>query len=307
MATNDFLPFATGGAANVLTQAQWAALSALLNGFQSGIADSKSINKAFRQSSIMSAVLAQFIVDETGANATDDGTTATLLANLKNATSGRLINVQVFDTVGANTYTKTSGATYAIADVQGGGGQGGGSPATGASTVGFGSGGHSGAGLVGKFSLSGVINLAVTVGAGGQGGAAGAAGGTGGTSSVGALITCPGGAGGGALGPTAGPAINGNTAALPIPTASGSVQIISQQGGNSGMSGVVINAGAGYSGAGGLSPRYGGGTSVTNGTGPGNPGQQVGQGGSGAFTAVSGAAQVGGAGTRGKVIIYEYA
>lgn len=82
MATNDFLPFATGGAANVLTQAQWAALGALLNGFQSGIADSKSINKAFRQSSIMSAVLAQFIVNQTGQNATDDGTTATLIANL---------------------------------------------------------------------------------------------------------------------------------------------------------------------------------------------------------------------------------
>lgn len=82
MATNDFLPFATGGSANVLTQAQWAALSALLNGFQSGVADSKSINKAFRQSSIMSSVLAQFIVAQTGQNAVDDGTTATLLANL---------------------------------------------------------------------------------------------------------------------------------------------------------------------------------------------------------------------------------
>lgn len=85
MATNDFLTFATGGSANVLTQAQWAALSALLNGFQSGVADSKSINKAFRQSSIMSSVLAQFIVAQTGQNAVDDGTTATLLANLLSA------------------------------------------------------------------------------------------------------------------------------------------------------------------------------------------------------------------------------
>jgi hypothetical protein len=82
MATNDFLPFATGGSANVLTQAQWAALSALTNGFQSGVADSKSLNKAWRQSSIMSAVLAQFIVNQTGQNATDDGTTATLITNL---------------------------------------------------------------------------------------------------------------------------------------------------------------------------------------------------------------------------------
>ncbi|RQZ27474.1 hypothetical protein DIE16_31370 [Burkholderia sp. Bp9090] len=37
----------------------------------------------WRQSSIMSAVLAQFISDRTGQNAVDDGTTATLLANLK--------------------------------------------------------------------------------------------------------------------------------------------------------------------------------------------------------------------------------
>lgn len=82
MATNDFLPFATGGSANVLTQAQWAALASVSTGFQSGLADSKSVNKAWRQSSIMSAVVAQFIVNQTGQNATDDGTTATLLTNL---------------------------------------------------------------------------------------------------------------------------------------------------------------------------------------------------------------------------------
>jgi hypothetical protein len=106
MATNDFLPFATGGSANVLTQAQWAALAALLNGFQSGVADSKSINKAFRQSSIMSAVLAQFIADQSGQNSVDDGTTATLEANLlaaiKNATKQTII---LTDTGVANAYT----------------------------------------------------------------------------------------------------------------------------------------------------------------------------------------------------------
>lgn len=82
MATNDFLPFATGGSANVLTQAQWVAYTSLLNGFQSGVAQSNAVNKAIRQSSIMAAVLGQFIANTTGQNATDDGTTATLLANL---------------------------------------------------------------------------------------------------------------------------------------------------------------------------------------------------------------------------------
>ncbi|WP_254211201.1 hypothetical protein, partial [Burkholderia multivorans] len=54
-------------------------------GFQSGTAQSAQLNKVWRQSSIMAAVLGQFIVDLTGQDAIDDGTTATLLANLKMA------------------------------------------------------------------------------------------------------------------------------------------------------------------------------------------------------------------------------
>jgi len=82
---NDFLPFATGAGANVLTQSQYAALSAVSTGYQSGVAQSAALNKTWRQSSIMSAVLAQFIVNQTGQNAVDDGTTAALLANLTSA------------------------------------------------------------------------------------------------------------------------------------------------------------------------------------------------------------------------------
>lgn len=80
---NDFLPFAVGSGANVLTQAQYAALTSLLqNGFTAGIAPSVQLNKVWRQSSIMASVIAQFIAQQTGQNAIDDGTTATLLANL---------------------------------------------------------------------------------------------------------------------------------------------------------------------------------------------------------------------------------
>lgn len=82
MATSDFLPFATGGGANVVSQAAYAALPAVSTGYQSGVAQSAQLNKTWRQSSIMAAVLAQFIVQQTGQNATDDGTTAALLANL---------------------------------------------------------------------------------------------------------------------------------------------------------------------------------------------------------------------------------
>ncbi|WP_310681074.1 hypothetical protein, partial [Burkholderia multivorans] len=86
MATqNDFLPFATGPGANVVDQATYAALGALTTGFLSGTAQSTQLNKVWRQSSIMAAVIAQFIVAQTGQAAVDDGTTATLLANFTKA------------------------------------------------------------------------------------------------------------------------------------------------------------------------------------------------------------------------------
>jgi len=83
MATNDFLAFAGSGGANVITQATYASLSSLLaNGFSSGVAQSDQLNKVWRQSSIMAAVMGALINDVTGQNATDDGTTTTLTSNL---------------------------------------------------------------------------------------------------------------------------------------------------------------------------------------------------------------------------------
>ncbi|WP_256976294.1 hypothetical protein [Burkholderia sp. AU28863] len=82
---NDFLPFATGPGANVVDQATYAALTALATGFLSGTAQSVQVNKVWRQSSIMAAVIAQFIVAQTGQAAVDDGTTPTLLANFTKA------------------------------------------------------------------------------------------------------------------------------------------------------------------------------------------------------------------------------
>ncbi|MGA4275564.1 hypothetical protein ACI2VH_02995 [Ralstonia nicotianae] len=103
---NDFLPFATASGANVVTQAQYAALAALSTGYQSGVAPSAQLNKTWRQSSIMAAVLAQFIADNTGQNATDDGTTATLEANLLAAIrSATKTSVILADTGTANAYT----------------------------------------------------------------------------------------------------------------------------------------------------------------------------------------------------------
>jgi hypothetical protein len=85
MATNDFLVFGGGAGANVITQVTYSGLATRTSGFQSGVAQSAQLNKVWRQSSIMAAVLGQFIADQTGQDALDDGTIAALQANLGGA------------------------------------------------------------------------------------------------------------------------------------------------------------------------------------------------------------------------------
>ncbi|CAJ0719368.1 hypothetical protein LMG6871_02818 [Ralstonia edaphis] len=102
---NDFLPFATGPGANVLSQSAYAALSAVSTGYQAGVASSNQLNKTWRQSSIMAAVIAQLINNNAGQPAVDDGTTATLLANLTTAISViARQNPVLADTGTANAY-----------------------------------------------------------------------------------------------------------------------------------------------------------------------------------------------------------
>lgn len=110
MATNDFQPFAYGGAANVVSQSAYIALTSILqNGFSSGVAQSAQLNKVWRQSSIMAAVLAQFSSDYSGQNSTDDGTTATLETNLIAAIRGvTKTGVLLTDTGAANAYTASN-------------------------------------------------------------------------------------------------------------------------------------------------------------------------------------------------------
>jgi len=89
--SNDFLTFAGSGAANVITQAAYEALTAQQNGFLSGIANSDEFNKVWRQSSIIAASVAQAIADITGQNVVDDGTTATIIANFKAMLAGGVV------------------------------------------------------------------------------------------------------------------------------------------------------------------------------------------------------------------------
>lgn len=89
MATNDFKPFATGSGANVLSQADYEALSALSSGFLSGKASSAQVNKALRQGTFIASCLAQFVSNELNINIIDGGDANGFLANLINALNSR--------------------------------------------------------------------------------------------------------------------------------------------------------------------------------------------------------------------------
>lgn len=83
--TVDYLPFATGVAANVDTQGNYAGSGYQVDGFAAGLAQSKQLNKVWRQSSMMSAALANFISNILGISVLDDGNLAALIANLTSA------------------------------------------------------------------------------------------------------------------------------------------------------------------------------------------------------------------------------
>ena len=84
MATNDFLVWAPGGG-NVMSQGAYSTNTFLTNGVVTGLADNTLYNKSVRQSSIMAATIANFIIQELNLNVVDDGTTATILTNFTNA------------------------------------------------------------------------------------------------------------------------------------------------------------------------------------------------------------------------------
>lgn len=90
MAINNFKPFAIGAGANVTSQEDWEALESLSTGFQSGKAASAQVNKAIRQATTISAVVGQFIADNSSSDALDDGNVAMLLTSLQDALNNNL-------------------------------------------------------------------------------------------------------------------------------------------------------------------------------------------------------------------------
>ncbi|WP_447867173.1 glycine-rich domain-containing protein [Rahnella bonaserana] len=300
MANNNFKPFAVGSSANVISQTDYEALAALIAGFTSGKASSAQINKALRQGTVMSSVLAQFISDTLGVDVLDNGVTSTILANLKaallTAGTGRLLNVRTFTSSGA--YTPTAGTTSVIVEVQGAGGGGGYARATSTGYMSAGAGG--GAGGYGKSRLTtGFSSVSITIGTGGTQGV------NGGSTSFGSLIIANGGGGG----------LNGTDQ-----YASGSISqyvgasggtctganIINYRGGTGGNT-VMTTPGNLIGGVGGTSYFTASAISAFGGSGIGVNGL-LGSGGGGAISTSSpSTSYAGGNGGNGLVVIWEYA
>lgn len=297
MATNDFVPVAPGPGANVLSQSTYLTRSAVTTGYASGVAESAAVNKSLRQGTVMAAVLAQFIVDTTGQDALDDGTTATLLTNLKTALKGRLINIQKFSSSGI--YTPTPGTRNIIIRAVGGGGGGGGSSLTSSTQVSVAGGGASGA--YAECFIANPGTQVVTIGNPGTPGATGGNGGTGGTTSFGSILILPGGPGGSFGTPGTPPLMTPSASATTGGTfPAGTLVAIS---GVSGGPGIGISLTTVNGGGGGSNPFA---TGQQRTIGPGSAGQANGAGGTGAALGPSAAAAVGGSGAGGFMLIEEY-
>lgn len=142
--SNEFLPFGTGGGANVIDQATYAALAARSTGFQAGVAKSNELNKTWRQSAFMAAMLGQFIDTRSTGDALDNGDLNAMVQLFEEAL--RAINAGTLRTV---VLTAASGTWVAPADVSvvnrvigiGGGGSGGNSNTTNSRASGGGGGG----------------------------------------------------------------------------------------------------------------------------------------------------------------------
>ncbi|MDE8556136.1 tail fiber protein [Pantoea vagans] len=85
MAANNFKAFALDPNANVLSQAEWEALPALLSGFSAGKASSAQVNKAIRQATFIASAVAQFVSDALTQDVLDDGNSQAFVTALKQA------------------------------------------------------------------------------------------------------------------------------------------------------------------------------------------------------------------------------
>lgn len=110
MAASDFLAFATGGGANVESQATYAADATTGSGFATGVASSQKCNKVWRQASFVAAGVARFMLDALGINIADDGDLPTFTANLNAAILAAVdATAPAISSLGVNGYYRHPG------------------------------------------------------------------------------------------------------------------------------------------------------------------------------------------------------
>lgn len=308
MAANNILPFApvdTG--TNLDSQATYAAATDRTNGNQPGVARSKLVNKALRQSSIIAAGVAQFIADNQGADVNDTLTPAQVAAMLKTASKGVLIGVKVFETSG--TYNPTPGTRFLRVRIIGAGGAGGfaaaASDANGLATMG---GGGGSGGWCECMVYTAFTGIPVIIGSGGQ--STGSSSSPGGSTGFGALLVIGGGGAGSSIAVPKTTSFSYTAQGTPGPYATGPALasgMVYTTGGNYGVQGITTGGqGVGFSGQGGHTP-FGAAGQQTD-IGAGNGGQGAGAGGGGACGGRpgSGIAYPGGPGANGRVIVEEF-
>ena len=132
------------------------------------------------------------------------GSTAPVWASAQTLGVIRKVNTVYFNTVGANTYTPSTGMVYCIVELLGGGGGGGGSNSGTGTIAGAGAGGGGGGYARRTYTAAQIgSSTTITIGGGGAGGFAAATGSTGGTSSI-LTMTAAGGSGGAGSTPATG-------------------------------------------------------------------------------------------------------
>lgn len=217
--------------------------------------------------------------------------------------AGGASSVQRFVAAGSFTYTPTPGTQRIVVQVLGGGGGGAGAQIT---AGGMSNAGGGGAGGYSEHEITFPLaaSYPVVVGAGGAGGLGAAGGGVGGTSSfgVGPLVQATGGNGGISVAPTSTAGI-----AAAVLGGVGSLGNLRNQNGQPAIASWRQNGTVGCSGGGGHSPMGTGGVFNRAGS-AGLPGTGFGAGGSGAFSnGTTAFERLGGDGSAGAVIVYEFA
>lgn len=219
------------------------------------------------------------------------------------ATGGRLLSVRTMTSSGV--YVPTVGMKNVLVQVLGGGGGSAGIGSTNSTQYALAGGGASGSYAQAWLSASTIgASQAVTVGAGGAAGATMGNGGGGGTSSLGSLVSAPGGGGSPWISfvPAAGMGLF--TGGYPgVPATGGNIV---NSAGAAGAPGISVN-GSTLAGHGGNSPLGCGGFGSSAAGAIASPGTGYGSGAGAIANAPSLAGRPGAAGAPGVVIIYEYA